>query len=145
MKRGPATTLIHHPYRAPEGWDAVPVPVVKASTVLFKDTADLHRPRPRDGLTYRYGLHGTPTSYTLAARIATLEHAEHCLLLPSGLAAVTLVSLALLRPGDEVLVPDNVYGQNRYLTESWLPQWGVTHRFYDPLTVPELRENTKLV
>jgi cystathionine beta-lyase len=144
-KRAPSTGLIHHPYRAPEGWDAVPVPVAKASTVLFKDTADLHKPRPRDGLTYRYGLHGTPTSYTLAARLATLEHAEHCLLVPSGLAAVTLPSLAVLRPGDEVLVPDNVYGQNRYLTESWLPQWGVTHRFYDPLTVPELRDNTKLV
>jgi cystathionine beta-lyase len=144
-KRSPSTELIHHPYRAPEGWDAVPVPVAKASTVLFKDTADLHKPRPRDGLTYRYGLHGTPTSYTLAARLATLEHAEHCLLVPSGLAAVTLPSLAILRPGDEVLVPDNVYGQNRYLTESWLPQWGVTHRFYDPLTVPELRDNTKLV
>jgi len=145
MKRGPSTELIHHPYRAPEGWDAVPVPVAKASTVLFKNTADLHKPRPRDGLTYRYGLHGTPTSYTLAARLATLEHAEHCLLVPSGLAAVTLASLAFLRPGDEVLVPDNVYGQNRYLTESWLPQWGVTHRFYDPLAVPELRETTKLV
>lgn len=145
MTRKPATALIHHPYRAPEGWDAVPVPVAKASTVLFKNTADLHKPRPRDGLTYRYGLHGTPTSYTLAARLATLEHAEHCLLVPSGLAAVTLPSLAILRPGDEVLVPDNVYGQNRYLTESWLPQWGVTHRFYDPLTVPELRDNTKLV
>ena len=145
MKRAPSTELIHHPYRAPEGWDAVPVPVAKASTVLFKDTADLHKPRPRDGMSYRYGLHGTPTSYTLAARLATLEHAEHCLLVPSGLAAVTLPSLALLRPGDEVLVPDNAYGQNRYLTESWLPQWGVTHRFYDPLTVPELRENTRLV
>lgn len=145
MTRKPSTQLIHHPYRAPEGWDAMPVPVAKASTVLFKDTADLHQPRPRDGLSYRYGLHGTPTSYTLAARIATLEHAEHCLLVPSGLAAVSLVSLALLRPGDEVLVPDNVYGQNRYLTESWLPQWGVTHRFYDPLTVPELRDNTRLV
>ncbi|PZP36577.1 MAG: cystathionine beta-lyase [Roseateles depolymerans] len=144
-KRGPATTLIHHPYQPPEGWAAVPVPVAKASTVLFKDTADLHQPRPRDGLSYRYGLHGTPTSYTLAARLATLEGAQHCLLVPSGLAAVTLTSLALLRPGDEVLVPDNVYGQNRYLTESWLPQWGVTHRFYDPLTVPELRDNTKLV
>lgn len=144
-KRGPSTTLIHHPYRPPEGWAAVPVPVAKASTVLFKDTADLHQPRPRDGLSYRYGLHGTPTSYTLAARLATLEGAEHCLLVPSGLAAVTLPSLAILRPGDEVLVPDNVYGQNRYLTESWLPQWGVTHRFYDPLTVPELRDNTRLV
>jgi len=144
-KKAPSTQLIHHPYRAPEGWDAVPVPVAKASTVLFKSTAELHKPRVRDGLTYRYGLHGTPTSYTLAARIATLERAEHCLLVPSGLAAVTLPSLAMLRPGDEVLVPDNVYGQNRYLTESWLPQWGVTHRFYDPLTVPELRDNTKLV
>ena len=145
MKRALSTELIHHPYRAPQGWDAVNVPVAKASTVLFKDTADLHRPHPRDGLSYRYGLHGTPTSYTLAARIATLEQAEHCLLVPSGLAAVTLTSLALLRPGDEVLVPDNVYGQNRYLTESWLPQWGVTHRFYDPLSVPELGEKTKLV
>ena len=80
-KRAPSTELIHHPYRAPEGWDAVPVPVAKASTVLFKDTADLHKPRPRDGLTYRYGLHGTPTSYTLAARIATLEQRRA---LPAG-------------------------------------------------------------
>jgi cysteine-S-conjugate beta-lyase len=133
IKRALSTEQIHHRYRAPEGWDAIPVGVYKASTVLFKNTADLHTPRPRDGLSYRYGLHGTPTSYTLAARIASLEGAAHCLLAPSGMAAVTLVSLGLLRPGDEVLVPDNVYGQNRYLSESFLPQFGITHRFYDPL------------
>ena len=133
MAKAISTQQIHHPYRPPEGWEAIPVGVYKASTVLFKNTADLHMPRPRDGHSYRYGLHGTPTSYTLAARLATLEGAEHCLLVPSGLAGVTLVSMALLRPGDEVLVPDNVYGQNRYLTESWLPQFGITHRFYDPL------------
>ena len=144
-----STQQIHHPYRAPEGWAAIPVGVYKASTVLFKNTAELHKPHPRDGKSYRYGLHGTPTSYTLAARMATLEGAEHCLLVPSGLAAVTLVSMALLRPGDEVLVPDNVYGQNRYLTESWLPQFGISHRFYDPLDAAGftalLSEKTKLV
>lgn len=148
-KRAISTEQIHHPYRAPEGWDAMPVPVYKASTVLFKDTADLHKPRPRDGLSYRYGLHGTPTSYTLAARMASLEGGSHCLLVPSGLAAVTLVSMGLLRPGDEVLVPDNVYGQNRYLSESWLPQFGITHRFYDPLDAEAfktlLTPQTKLV
>jgi len=148
-KRAISTEQIHHPYRAPEGWEAIPVPVYKASTVLFKNTADLHKPRPRDGLSYRYGLHGTPTSYTLAARMATLEGGTHCLLVPSGLAAVTLVSLGLLRPGDEVLVPDNVYGQNRYLSESLLPQFGITHRFYDPLDVDAfkalLSPQTKLV
>jgi cystathionine beta-lyase len=54
-----------------------------------------------------------------------------------------------LRPGDEVLVPDNVYGQNRYLSEDWLPRFGITHRFYDPLDLPAfealLSERTKLV
>ncbi|MCV2354182.1 PLP-dependent transferase [Paucibacter sp. B2R-40] len=148
-KRAISTDQIHHPYHAPEGWNAFPPGVFKASTVLFKNTADLHQYRPRDGLSYRYGLHGTPTSYTLAARIASLESAKHCLLVPSGLAAVTLVSLGLLRPGDEVLVPDNVYGQNRYLSESWLPQFGITHKFYDPLDAAGfktlLTPQTKLV
>jgi cystathionine beta-lyase len=144
-----ATQLIHHPYQPPAGWRAMPVPVAKASTVLFRDTADLHQYKPRDGKSYRYGLHGTPTSYTLAARIASLEGAEHCLLTPSGLSAITLVSLALLRPGDEVLLPDNVYGQNRHLTEHMLPRFGIRHRVYDPLDLPAfkalLSEHTKLV
>ncbi|OWQ91512.1 cystathionine beta-lyase [Roseateles aquatilis] len=148
-KPGPSTALIHHPFRAPDGWDAVPVPVHKASTVLFKNTAELHQPRLGDGISYRYGLPGTPTTYTLAARIATLEHAEHCVLTPSGLSAITLTSLAFLVPGDEVLLPDNVYGQNRHLTTGLLSRLGITHRFYDPLDVPAfeamLSERTKLV
>jgi len=132
-KRGKSTEQIHHPYRPPEGWAAVPVPVYKASTVLFPDTAALHRPRSREALTYRYGLQGTPSSFTLAARLATLEQATHCVLAPSGLAAITLTSMALLKPGDEVLLPDNVYGQNRHLTVGLLSRLGITHRFYDPL------------
>ncbi|HEY1092470.1 MAG TPA: PLP-dependent transferase [Burkholderiaceae bacterium] len=146
-KRAISTEQIHHPYQPPEGWAAMPVPVAKASTVLFKNTADLHRPRPLDGLSYRYGLHGTPTSYTLAARLATLEGATHCLLAPSGLAAITVVNLGLLNPGDEVLLPDNVYGQNRYLADDFLPRFGITHRFYDPLDAGSLKlqAHTRLV
>jgi cystathionine beta-lyase len=148
-QRGIATDLIHHPFRAPEGWDAVPVPVMKAATVLFNSTAELHAPRPRDGISYRYGLPGTPTTYTLAARIATLEHAEHCVLTPSGVSAVTLTSMAFLQPGDEVLLPDNVYGQNRYVTTGLLSRLGITHRFYDPLDATAfaalLGERTRLV
>lgn len=148
-QRGPSTELIHHPFRAPDGWDAVPVPVHKASTMLFKDTAQLNTPRARDGISYRYGLPGTPTTYTLAARIATLEHAEHCVLTPSGLAAITLTSLAFLSPGDEVLLPDNAYGQNRHISNGLLRRVGISHRFYDPLDVPAfeamLSERTKLV
>lgn len=148
-KRGKSTEQIHHDYQPPTGWDAVPVPVYKASTVLFADTAALHRPRSRDTVTYRYGLQCTPGSLTLAARIATLEQATHCVLVPSGLAAITLTSMALLKPGDEVLLPDNVYGQNRYITTGLLSRLGIHHQFYDPLDTAaferRLSDRTRLV
>ena len=129
-----ATALIHHRYRPPPGFDAVPPAVHKASTVLFESTAALRRRNWRDkSAGYTYGLGGTPTSYVLEERIATLEGARHALLLPSGLAAIVLVDLALLKQGDELLLPDNVYGPSRELARHELAQYGIAHRLYDPM------------
>jgi len=146
-KKSIATEQIHHPYTPPEGWSAVPVPVIKGSTVLFKDTADMRKPRPLDGKTYRYGLHGTPTSYTLAARLCTLEGAAHCIFTPSGLSALSLINLALLSPGDEVLMPENVYGPNKYVADDMLARLGICCRSYDPLDAAALKftDKTRLV
>ena len=132
--QGLSTALIHHPYRPPAGFGAVPPAVHKASTVLFADTAALHRRNWRDKASgYTYGLGGTPTSFLLEERLATLEGASHALLLPSGLAAITLVDFALLKHGDELLLPDNVYGPSRELARHELAQFGIAHRFYDPM------------
>ncbi len=148
MKQAISTEQIHHPYQAPEGWGAVPPGVFKASTVLFKTCADMRNPAARDH-GYSYGLHGTPTSFTLMARLASLEGGRHCLLAPSGLAAITTVNMGLLRPGDEVLIPDNVYGQNRVFSEGLMREFGITHRVYDPLDAAALeamiQPRTKLV
>jgi cystathionine beta-lyase len=143
------TTLIHHPYVAPAGFDAVPVAVHKASTVMFPNAAALRARDWRHKTGYTYGLHGTPTTFTLEERIATLEGGTHCTLTPSGLAAITLANLALLQQGDEVLLPDNVYGPSREQARSLLAQFGIAHRLYDPLDVPAfeslLAERTRLV
>jgi cysteine-S-conjugate beta-lyase len=72
---------------------------------------------------YTYGLHGTPTTFTLEERIATLEGGTQCVLAPSGLAAIALVDQALLSPGDEVLLPANVYGPSRELARHELARW----------------------
>ncbi len=127
------TTLIHHPYRAPEGFDAVMPAVHKASTVFFPNVQALRTRDWRHKEGYTYGLHGTPTTFVLEERIAHLEGARHCVLAPSGLAALALVNMALLQPGDEVLLPDNVYGPSKELARSLLAQWGIGHRIYDPL------------
>jgi cystathionine beta-lyase len=127
------TRLIHHPYRAPAGFDAVPPAVHKASTVMFPNVAALRARDWRSKAGYTYGLHGTPTTFTLEERIATLEGGRHCVLAPSGLAAIALVDLALLRAGDELLLPDNVYGPSKDLARSLLEGFGIAHRLYDPL------------
>jgi cysteine-S-conjugate beta-lyase len=62
----------------------------------------------------------------------------HTLLVPSGLAAITLVDMALLKSGDEVLIPDNAYGPGKELARNELAGWGITHRLYDPMDAAAL-------
>ncbi len=144
-----STELIHHTYLPPDGFAAPQPGVFKASTVLFKDVAALRSRDWRSREGYTYGLHGTPTTMLLEERIATLEGGRQCLLVPSGLAAVALVDLALLSPGDEVLLPSNVYGPSRELARNELARWGITHRLYDPMDAGALQSTispaTKLV
>lgn len=144
-----ATQLIHHPYLPPGGFASVQPGVFKASTVIFDDTQALQTRQWKDKSGYTYGLHGTPTTFTLEERLATLEGGLQALLVPSGLAAIGLVGLSLLRAGDEVLIPDNAYGPNKDLAKGELAQWGITHRFYDPMNPDALAglitERTRLL
>jgi cystathionine beta-lyase len=149
MPTKPITDLIHHPYVPPAKFGSPQVGVYKASTVFFADVAAM---RARDWKTkagYTYGLHGTPTTFTLEERLATLEGGSECLLVPSGLAAIALVSFALLKTGDEVLIPDNAYGPNKALANGELANFGITHRLYDAMNPADLAakisDRTKLV
>ena len=133
-----STDLIHHGYVPPAGFAAPQPGVFKASTVFFPSVAAMRDFEWKDKSAYTYGLHGTPTSYTLEERLCTLEGGKQCLLVPSGLAAIATVSLALLRSGEEVLIPDNVYGPNKALTEGELMHWGINHQLYDALNPQDL-------
>jgi cysteine-S-conjugate beta-lyase len=128
-----STHLIHHDYQPPAGFAAMQPGVFKASTVIFPNVAALRARDWRSRAGYTYGLHGTPTTFMLEQRIATLEGGTHCSLAPSGLGAIATVNLALLKPGDELLLPDNVYGPSRELARSLLADWGIAHKLYDPM------------
>jgi cystathionine beta-lyase len=147
----PVTDLIHHSYVPPTGFEAPQPGVFKASTIFFNSVADM-RQRYRsviDNDSYTYGLRGTPTTYLLAERLCTLEGGSRCLLVPSGLAAIALVALSLLKSGDEVLIPDNAYGPNKTLAEGELKDLGITYQYYDPMDPQDLEaqisSRTKLV
>ena len=126
-----STQLIHHPYKPPAGFEALPPAVHKASTIIFPNVQALRTQEWKDKSGYTYGLHGTPTTFTLEERIATIEGGLFCVLAPSGLSAVTLVDMAFLRQGDELLLPDNAYGPGKAFAAGELAGWGITHRYYD--------------
>ena len=140
-----STELIHHPYTPPAGFQAVAPAVHKSSTIIFPSVAALRGRDWKHKTGYTYGLHGTPTTFTLEARIATLEGGKFCTLTPSGLAAVVLVDMAFLKSGDQVLIPDNAYGPNKAFAHAELAAWGIGCGFYDPMNPADLaaRLNSK--
>jgi cystathionine beta-lyase len=130
---------------------AVNPPVYRASTFLFETASewDASREHARRFDIIRYGQLATPTTVALEEAIAAIEGGYRAMLVPSGLAAVTVALQALVWSGDHILVADTVYPPTRIFCDGTLRRFGVEVTYYDPLIGEEIgalcRENTRLV
>jgi cystathionine beta-lyase len=147
--RAMQTRIIHADADLAPGFASFTTPVMRASTVVFPDLAAVRAADWRDDSQWRYGLHATPTSAELAQRIAAIEGGRQALLQPSGLSAISNVYFGIVKAGDEVLIPDNVYSPNREHGEWLAHDFGISVRYYDPLIgagiADLMRPNTRLV
>lgn len=144
-KQRQSTTLVEGGRRKSWRGRLVNVPVERASTILFDNASDIKGAGPKIGV-YRYGLQGTATHWALSEALTELEPgAAGTALFSSGLAAITTALLAVLKPGDELLVPDSVYGPTRKFCDTFLERYGVATRYYDPLEVPEISDVTRAI
>ena len=139
------TRLAHAGHNPRDFHGFVNPPVVHASTVLFPDAATMASRSQK----YTYGTRGTPTTDALAAAIDELEGSAGTIIVPSGLAAVTVPLLAFLSAGDHVLITDSVYRPTRIFADTMLARLGVETQYYDPLVgagIAELmKPNTRVV
>lgn len=136
-KLSSATRLVTAGRRPEWTGPVVNPPVWRASTHLYENMAALKEgpKRNEDGRFY-YGRRGAPTQWALAEALTALEPgAAGTMLYPSGVAAIAGVLLALLRPGDVLLMTDNAYDPSRALGRGLLKDFGVETRFFDPLDV----------
>jgi len=145
----PATDVVHLGRDPRRYLGAVNTPVFRASTILLPTVADLERATRGEYPGVSYGLHGLPTVTDLQQALASLEGGHAALAVPSGLTATTLPLLALLAPGDHLLVTDAVYGPTRRFCDNHLCRLGIDVGYYDPLAgaaiADAFRPNTKLV
>ncbi|MGC4252309.1 MAG: cystathionine beta-lyase [Sphingobium sp.] len=109
-------------------------PVWRASTILYDDVAHLRR--AASSSTHErlfYGRKGTPTAWSLADALTEMEPgAEGTMLFPSGVAALSCALMAVLRPGDRLLMVDSAYDPTRAFCEQVLKPFGVETVYYDP-------------
>lgn len=110
-------------------------PVWRASTHLYPDCAALREGvKGNEDGRFFYGRRGAPTQWALAEALTELEPgAAGTVLYPSGVAAIVGALLAVLKPGDALLVADNAYDPTRNAAMGLLKRYGIEHRFFDPL------------
>ena len=126
---GPSTTLVHGARRPELNAGAVVPPIYQTST--FHYPAEFSDAAP-EGRVYLYTRNENPTLEVPAELVRRLEGAEAARVFGSGMGALSATLLSLLRSGDEVVAPSDLYGGTIGLLESVLPRTGVQVRWVGP-------------
>jgi cystathionine beta-lyase len=120
-KLRPATLLVHQGTDRDPYTGAAVIPIYQASTY--------HHPGGVGG-EYDYARSGNPSRQQIEEAIALLEGGVRGFAYASGMAAIGS-ALALLKSGDHLIAPEDLYGGSwRYLT-TVLPQQGISTSFVD--------------
>ncbi|WP_439893397.1 cystathionine beta-lyase (plasmid) [Ralstonia sp. 25C] len=129
----------------------VNVPIERTSTVRHASTAaqhDVQARRKAGENVASYGRHGSQTHRALEDALLALEGGVRAFLVPSGLLAISLTFLALLSPGDHVIVTDSIYAPVRRLDAGLLQRLGIELLYVDPANgqlEAAIRPHTRLI
>jgi cystathionine beta-lyase len=146
-------TLLKHSSKDKINRSANPA-IVRASTILFDSMQELKAHEKKISKNqkithYSYGRYGSQTTIELENIIKELEQAHHVFLTGTGFGGISLALMSVCRPGDEILVSDNVYGPTREITEELLKEFNINAIFYNPEKFEDLKnkvtKKTKLI
>ena len=128
--------------------------VTRASTILFDSMQELKQHelkiKQNKKITYySYGRYGSSTTIELENILKKLENAYHVFLTGTGFGGIALALMSLCRPGDEILVSDNVYGPTKEISEKLLKEFNINAIFYNPDSFENLKskvtKKTKMI
>jgi len=146
-------TFLKHPTKDNSNRSANPA-VIRASTILFNSMQELYQhekkiKKHQKVSHYSYGRYGSSTTIELENILKELEQAFHVFLTGTGFGGVALAIMSLCRPGDEILVSDNVYGPTKEISEKLLKEFDVLAKFYNPESFEDLKnkvnKKTKMI
>ncbi len=152
MKKS-TSTFLKHPAKDNVNRSANP-PVTRASTILFKSMQEMYQhelkiKKHKKITHYTYGRYGSTTTIELENILKELEHAYHVFLTGTGFGGIALALMSLCRPGDEIIVSDNVYGPTKEISQELMKEFNVNAKFYNPDSFEDLKskisKKTKMI
>ena len=137
-------TFLKHPTKDNANRSANP-PVTRASTILFDSMQEMYRhelkiKKHQKVSHYTYGRYGSTTTIELENILKELEQAYHVFLTGTGFGGIALALMSLCRPGDEILVSDNVYGPTKEISKELMHEFNIKAKFYDPDSFKDLQQ-----
>jgi len=107
------------------------VPVYETSSFIFGSAAEAENVFKDENLGYSYTRFANPNTDELVKKLCTLENAEDGVVTASGMAAVFISLVSILRPGDHVLAGRQIFGSTHVLFTQVLSKFGISHTYAD--------------
>src|ERR1019366_5549645 len=130
-------------------FNAVSPPIIQTSNFTFKTVSDFRGALAEEYDALLYSRGQNPTINILRQKLAALDGAEDALVFSSGIAAISVPILALLKQGDHVVAVENPYSWTIKLFNNFLPKFGISTTFVDGSKVENIENailpNTKLI
>ncbi len=126
------TKAIHAGAEADPTTGAIMTPIFQTSTYVQE------YPGKHKGYAYARGKN--PTREALQKNIAALENGKHCLCFSSGMGAIDAV-IKMLRPGDEVVTGDDLYGGSYRMFTKVFANYGIIFHFVDMSNAENIRKH----
>jgi len=130
-------------------FNAVSPPIIQTSNFTFKTVSDFRQALAEEYDTMLYSRGQNPTLTILRKKLAALDGAEDALVFSSGIAAISVPILALLKQGDHIVSVENPYSWTIKLFNNFLTKFGINTTFVDGSAVENIENailpNTKLI
>ncbi len=134
------TKAIHAGADADPSTGAIMTPIFQTSTYVQES--------PGVNKGYGYARGKNPTREALQKNIAALENGKHCVCFSSGMGAIDAV-IRMLRPGDEVITGDDLYGGSYRIFTKIYENYGIKFHFINLTDTNNIQKyintNTKLI
>ncbi|MFD0792680.1 trans-sulfuration enzyme family protein [Mucilaginibacter litoreus] len=121
-------------------YNAVSPPIIQTSNFTFNTVDDFRQALADEYSATLYSRGNNPTVDILRKKLAALDGAEDALVFGSGIAAITVPVLSLLKQGDHVIAVENPYSWTVKLFNNLLIKFGITTTFVNGADAQNIRK-----